>query len=162
VIPFFSIGLRGEAIEGIMCEWLYHTMEGSAMPDDPTTDDELGMAWWNALTEQERTRWSRLAGTGRAKDAWELFKGHGVIAALCESITETYGEPLAEPKLVPAEYRGELARLSHAELADVAWLLAQQVHDLADDPDGDMIELRCAIEAVQDRRRSVAVTLRRR
>ncbi len=40
------------------------------------TDDELGMAWWNALTEQERAKWSRLAGTGRAKDAWELAKAH--------------------------------------------------------------------------------------
>ena len=39
-----------------------------------TKDDELGMAWWNALTERERTRWANLAGTGRAKDAWELFK----------------------------------------------------------------------------------------
>jgi hypothetical protein len=32
-----------------------------------------------------------------------------VIAALCESITETYGEPLAEePKLVPAEIAASL------------------------------------------------------
>jgi hypothetical protein len=39
------------------------------------TDDELGMAWWNALTEQERARWSREAGnTGRAVDAWQAFK----------------------------------------------------------------------------------------
>jgi hypothetical protein len=38
-------------------------------------DDEAGMAWWNALTEQERARWSAVAGnTGRAKDAWEAFK----------------------------------------------------------------------------------------
>jgi hypothetical protein len=38
------------------------------------TDDELGMAWWNGLSEQERARWAKLVGTGRAKDAWELFK----------------------------------------------------------------------------------------
>ena len=38
-----------------------------------TPADELGMAWWNALTEQDRRKWSRL-GTGVAKDAWELFK----------------------------------------------------------------------------------------
>jgi hypothetical protein len=38
------------------------------------SDDELGMAWWNALTEQDRIKWSRLAGTGRAKDTWELAK----------------------------------------------------------------------------------------
>src|SRR5882724_8436339 len=40
-----------------------------------TKDDELGMAWWNALSDRERARWSREAGnTGRAKDAWEEFK----------------------------------------------------------------------------------------
>jgi hypothetical protein len=66
------------------------------------TDDEVGMAWWNGLSEPDRARWAALAGTGRAVDAWTLFKGHGVIAALCESIAETYGEPLeAAPALVP-------------------------------------------------------------
>jgi hypothetical protein len=39
-----------------------------------TADDELGMAWWNNLSEQERRRWAKAAGTGRAKDAWEAFK----------------------------------------------------------------------------------------
>jgi hypothetical protein len=45
-------------------------------PSQPMTrDDELGMAWWNALNEQERAKWSRLAGnTGRVVDAWEAFK----------------------------------------------------------------------------------------
>jgi hypothetical protein len=38
------------------------------------TDDELGMAWWNRLTEQERREWALRAGTGRAVDAWELAK----------------------------------------------------------------------------------------
>jgi hypothetical protein len=39
-----------------------------------TKDDELGMAWWNGLSERERAHWAALAGTGRVKDAWELFK----------------------------------------------------------------------------------------
>jgi hypothetical protein len=40
-----------------------------------TPDDEIGMAWWNALTKQERAKWSAIAGnTGRAKDAWEAFR----------------------------------------------------------------------------------------
>ena len=47
-----------------------------------TNDDELGMAWWNGLTEQERKRWANLTGTGRAKDAWELFKGATRITLL--------------------------------------------------------------------------------
>jgi hypothetical protein len=37
-------------------------------------DDEIGMAWWNALSDQDRAKWASLARTGRAKDAWELFK----------------------------------------------------------------------------------------
>ena len=40
-----------------------------------TPDDILGMAWWNALSEKERAKWSAIAGnTGRPKDAWEAFK----------------------------------------------------------------------------------------
>jgi hypothetical protein len=48
----------------------------SPKPDQPTTrDDELGMAWWNALSKQERVKWSAIAGnTGRPKDAWEAFR----------------------------------------------------------------------------------------
>jgi len=39
-----------------------------------TADDELGIAWWNGLSD-ERAKWSHEAGnTGRAKDAWEAFK----------------------------------------------------------------------------------------
>jgi hypothetical protein len=38
------------------------------------SDAELGMAWWNSLTERERAHWASLAGTGRVVDAWELFK----------------------------------------------------------------------------------------
>jgi hypothetical protein len=44
------------------------------------TDDELGMAWWNALSERERAHWAAAAGTGRAKDAWELFKAGRQLA----------------------------------------------------------------------------------
>jgi hypothetical protein len=130
---------------------------GIIKPMTSACDDELGMEWWNNLSPGDRTKWARLAGTGRAKDAWELFKGHGAIAAFIDhSVTEAYGEPLeAAPALVPEAYRPELARLSRAELMDVAWHLAAIVHDLADDPEGDMIELRCAIEAVQDRRSAV-------
>ena len=38
------------------------------------TDDELGMAWWNRLRPEGRAHWAALARTGRAKDAWELYK----------------------------------------------------------------------------------------
>ena len=51
--------------------------QGSEPAMKPTSDDEIGMAWWNALTKQDRVKWSRLAGTGRAKDAWELYKRSG-------------------------------------------------------------------------------------
>lgn len=39
------------------------------------TDAETGMAWWNATTVEERSRWMRAAGdTGVVADAWEAFK----------------------------------------------------------------------------------------
>src|SRR5216684_95998 len=66
-------------------------------------DDEIGMAWWNALTEQERAKWSRLAGTGRAKDAWELFKRRpddalrDAHAALVKAIVELKALGVAVP-----------------------------------------------------------------
>jgi hypothetical protein len=46
------------------------------VPSEPMTpDDELGMVWWNALSERERAKWSAIAGnTGRPVDAWEAFK----------------------------------------------------------------------------------------
>jgi hypothetical protein len=69
---------------------------------------------------------------------------------------------MPRPTLVPDAYRAELDRLRRGELADVAWHLAQLIHDLADDAEGDMIELRCAIEFVQDRHRPSAVILHRR
>ena len=38
-------------------------------------DDEIGMIWWNHISEQERTKWMRLAGdTGVAADAWAAFQ----------------------------------------------------------------------------------------
>jgi hypothetical protein len=47
----------------------------STPPTNAPEDVEAGMAWWNALTKQERAKWSAIAGnTGRAKDAWEAFK----------------------------------------------------------------------------------------
>jgi hypothetical protein len=128
-----------------------------------TNDDELGIAWFNSLTEPERRKWLELAGTGRPVDAWEVFKGHGAIAAFIDhAVTEAWAGVAEEPKLVPLEYRRELAQLSRGDLEDVAWYLASLIHDLANDPDGDMIELRCAIDHVQDRRRPSAVTLRKR
>jgi len=41
---------------------------------EPSKDDETGMAWWNGLNERDRAYWAALAGTGIAKDAWEVFK----------------------------------------------------------------------------------------
>ena len=51
-------------------------------------DDEAGMAWWNALTEQERAKWSAIAGdTGRAKDAWEAFKRGSAMSGVGRELT---------------------------------------------------------------------------
>jgi len=49
--------------------------EEKQQPPEMSSDDELGIIWWNRLTE--RARWAKLAGTGCAKDAWEVFKRSG-------------------------------------------------------------------------------------
>lgn len=42
-----------------------------------TTDELLGMAWWNGLDETQRQDWMARAGnTGVAADAWAAFKRH--------------------------------------------------------------------------------------
>jgi hypothetical protein len=71
------------------------------------TDDEVGMAWWNNLTEQDRAKWAKAAGTGFAKDAWELFKGErkpraddplaDAHAALLRAIAELRALGIAPP-----------------------------------------------------------------
>jgi hypothetical protein len=38
------------------------------------TDDELGIAWYNNLSERERADWHYIAGSARPVDAWEAFK----------------------------------------------------------------------------------------
>ena len=51
--------------------------KGQDMTDErkPTTDEAMGIAWWNGLTEQERARWMQAAGnTGVAADAWAALK----------------------------------------------------------------------------------------
>lgn len=41
----------------------------------PTTDEAVGIAWWNSLDDQERMRWMEAAGnTGVAADAWAAYK----------------------------------------------------------------------------------------
>ena len=43
--------------------------------DGATADDEIGMIWWNRLSERDRAEWSRAAGnTGVAADAWAAFR----------------------------------------------------------------------------------------
>jgi hypothetical protein len=41
----------------------------------PTTDDILGMRWWNAQSRESRRYWMRRAGdTGLAVDAWREYQ----------------------------------------------------------------------------------------
>ena len=71
-----------------------------------------------------------LAATRRGASSWEVFKGHGAIAAFIDhAVTEAWAGVAEEPKLVPLEYRRELAQLSRGDLEDVAWYLASLIHD---------------------------------
>ncbi len=40
----------------------------------PTPDEQMGMAWWNSLSDAERMAWAKKAGTGVVADAWNLFR----------------------------------------------------------------------------------------
>ena len=41
---------------------------------EPTTDEAMGMAWWNSLSDSARAQWSAKVGTGVVADAWALCK----------------------------------------------------------------------------------------
>ncbi|MFN9473241.1 hypothetical protein [Acidovorax sp.] len=40
----------------------------------PTLDEQMGMAWWNSLSDADRMKWATEAGTGVVADAWSLFR----------------------------------------------------------------------------------------
>lgn len=41
----------------------------------PTTDERMGMAWWNSCSHEERRYWMSQAGnSGVPADAWNAFK----------------------------------------------------------------------------------------
>lgn len=39
-----------------------------------TQDDLAGIAWWNALTEEDRLFWCRAAITATPAEAWRYYK----------------------------------------------------------------------------------------
>ena len=61
-------------------EWaldrLQEQSQGQRMPvgEHRTTNEALGMAWWNGLTEAERRFWVGRAGTAVPASAWEHYK----------------------------------------------------------------------------------------
>jgi hypothetical protein len=59
-----------------------------------SADDEAGMAWWNSLTKQERAKWSAIAGnTGRAVDAWQVFKQAAIMTLMNAAAAGSAGAP---------------------------------------------------------------------
>lgn len=44
------------------------------MDREPTPDELAGMAWWNGMTDDERSSWLYLAGTAVPADAWAYYK----------------------------------------------------------------------------------------
>ena len=39
----------------------------------PTVSEQVGMAWWNRLTEAERAYWLRVAGSAQPVDAYRAY-----------------------------------------------------------------------------------------
>ena len=46
----------------------------AASIQNATEDEQAGVSWWNALTEQERGFWLAAAMSATPADAWECFK----------------------------------------------------------------------------------------
>lgn len=44
----------------------------------PTVAEQVGIIWWNGLTERARADWLRRAGSTVPADAWRAFKAESV------------------------------------------------------------------------------------
>jgi hypothetical protein len=77
---------------------VYVTPPLSTSANQPQSDDELGIIWWNSLSKQERAKWSAAAGnTGRAKDAWEAFKRARVLGTPSTNMLISQDQPADAP-----------------------------------------------------------------
>jgi hypothetical protein len=84
------------------------------------SEAELGMAWWNRLTERERVQWMAVAGnTGVAADAWAAFRRAELNQAI---LAQAYNSKAAE-----ALELGRRARQEGRE-AEVLGYLDEAVH----------------------------------
>lgn len=41
-----------------------------------TSDEKLGIDWWNSLTEVARSYWLSVAGSAVPAEAWAAYKNH--------------------------------------------------------------------------------------
>lgn len=53
------------------------TCELAAYERELHASTELGIIWWNRLTERERAHWLQLTGSATPADAWAAFKARG-------------------------------------------------------------------------------------
>ena len=50
-------------------------MKPTRKPADVIHRDALeGIVWWNAMAEQDRTAWMKIAGSAVPADAWAAYK----------------------------------------------------------------------------------------
>lgn len=52
-------------------------MSTPVLTPEQRRDAEFGMAWWNNLTEPERSKWLARADSAVPADAWAEFKESG-------------------------------------------------------------------------------------
>lgn len=74
-----------------------------------TRDDDLGMAWWNMLGEDDRAAWLEHAGSAAPVDAWRAFKSRvpgrvrldtralEALRAACETVQSWRGPGRSAP-----------------------------------------------------------------
>jgi hypothetical protein len=136
--------------------------------DPMTRDDQLGMAWWNSLTEQERAEWAAVAGnTGRPVDAWRAFKrgsmdqsppvdptrrrfitvAAGASVASVGTLAVAAAMPAAAPDSAACAIDPAFALIAAKLAADRAHCEAIDEQDAAEDKDG--IRSDAAFEAAE-------------
>ena len=125
-----------------------HSTPPTNTPIDTRHDDELGMAWWNGLTEQERRKWSAIAGnTGRPKDAWEAFRRGSMDQP--PPVDPTRRRFLAVAAVASVVSAGTLAAAAAMDPNFPAAVTTPAVPGMH--PDAELIELGARFEPLVDR-----------
>lgn len=88
-----------------------------------STDAELGIAWWNHLSEQDRAMWLERAGSAVPADAWAEFNRRSRAVSKNKKLFDEKCYELAK------HFAADLDGISEEQLDDLAYDIQMSIED---------------------------------